>query len=128
MDNVLDFEETGEKALTQKETNGSVTFTDEVLASIAGQAAGSVDGVKGLDSALATGITGKNKTPRGIRVEVDENDVTVTVSVTVEYPHSIIKIAHDIQGAVKSNVESMTGMTVKNVNVNIQGVELSETA
>ena len=42
--------------------------------------------------------------------------------VIVRYGVKIPDVAFSIQNAVKGSVETMTGLTVKSVNINVQGV------
>ncbi len=130
MDHVLtaDGQSTG---AVRKESNGSVTVTDEVVASIAGRAAAGVEGVEGLSKTLADGVAGllgKNEMAKGVHISITDKDVTIDINVIVAYSKPLIEIAHNVQSAVKSAVESMTGMNVLSVNVDIQSMRLPETA
>ena len=66
------------------------------------------------------------KMSRGIKVESGEKNTKIDVNIIVEYGVRIPDIAFEIQNRVKKAVESMTGLTVQEVNVHVQGVNLVE--
>ena len=74
---------------------------------------------------FAGGITevfGKKNFSKGIKVDVEEKSVKIDVNIIVEYGARIPDVAFEIQNRVKKAVESMTGLTVPEVNVHVQGV------
>lgn len=111
-------------------SNGSVYFVSDVLATIAGLAVTEVEGVANTVSGSGSFVdmfarkaqsNSKNLT-RGIKVDVDGNDVSVNVTIIVEYGFPVPEVAGDIQENVKKAIETMTGMNVKSVDVHVQGV------
>ena len=111
-------------------SNGTVYFVSDVLATIAGLAVTEVEGVANTVSGSGTFVdmfarkaqsNSKNLT-RGIKVDVDGNDVTVNVTIIVEYGSPVPEVASGIQENVKKAIETMTGMNVKSVDVHVQGV------
>jgi uncharacterized alkaline shock family protein YloU len=61
-----------------------------------------------------------------VKVEVGEKEAAVDLSIVVNYGVSIPEVAWQIQENVKRAIESMTGLSVVEVNVNIQGVYIEE--
>lgn len=111
-------------------SNGSVYFVSDVLATIAGLAVTEVEGVANTVGGSGSFVdmfsrkaqsNSKNLT-RGIKVDVSGNDVTVNVTIIVEYGFPVPEVASDIQENVKKAIETMTGMNVKSVDVHVQGV------
>lgn len=111
-------------------SNGTVYFVSDVLATIAGLAVTEVEGVANTVSASGSFVdmfarkaqsNSKNLT-RGIKVDVSGNDVSVNVTIIVEYGFPVPEVASDIQENVKKAIETMTGMNVKSVDVHVQGV------
>lgn len=111
-------------------SNGTVYFVSDVLATIAGLAVTEVEGVANTVSGSGSFVdmfarkaqsNSKNLT-RGIKVDVVGNDVTVNVTIIVEYGSPVPEVAADIQENVKKAIETMTGMNVKSVDVHVQGV------
>jgi uncharacterized alkaline shock family protein YloU len=104
---------------------GSVKISDEVVAIIAGLAAAEVKGVAGMSGGIVGGIAefvGKKSPSKGVKVEVGEKEAAVDVYVIVEFGVRIPEVAHEIQQSIKKAIESMTGLSVVEVNVHIQGV------
>ncbi|WP_418792360.1 Asp23/Gls24 family envelope stress response protein [Phosphitispora sp. TUW77] len=107
---------------------GSIRIADEVVAIIAGLAATEINGVAGMSGGLAGGIAeilGRKNLSKGVKVEVGEKEAAVDIFIIVEYGIRIPDVAIQIQETVKRAIESMTGLTVVEVNVHIQGVVFS---
>lgn len=104
---------------------GSIRISDEVVKVIAGLAAIEIKGVAGMSGGLVGGIAemlGRKNLSKGIKVEVGAREAAVDVFVIMEYGIRIPDVAAQIQESVKSAIERMTGLTVVEVNVNVQGV------
>lgn len=108
-----------------QEQNGIEISTD-VIAVIAGVAVSEVQGVSGMSGGFAGGITevlsGKKNLAKGIKVEKTETTAKIDVNIIVEYGTRIPDVAFEIQNRVKKTVENMTGFSVEEVNVHVQGV------
>ena len=108
------------------EIASNLTISEEVIGIIAGLAAAEVDGVSGMTLGFVDGINqmlGNNKKyTKGVKIELEGNDVTIDLYVIVKYGVKIPDVAFSIQNSVKNSVESMTGLNVKAVNINVQGV------
>jgi len=68
----------------------------------------------------------KGGSPKGVRIAKAEDEVTVEVSVEVEYGKDMTRIASDIQTSVAKALKDMAGVGVGAVNVNIAGIHLSK--
>ncbi len=100
--------------------------SDEVLASIAALAASDVEGVTGLGGGLSLGlgdVLAKRGAARGVRVEAGLRQAAFDVFVHVAYGVQIPTVAQRVQEAVKRAVETMTALTVVEVNVHVQGLD-----
>ena len=84
---------------TQKLENGTLQISEDVVASVAAAAVLEVEGVCGLSS----------------KIECD---------VVAKFGQSVFSLAKTVQDAVKSSVESVAGLTVAQVNVNICGIAM----
>lgn len=108
------------------EIASNLTISEEVIGIIAGLAAAEVEGVSGMTLGFVDGINqmlGNNKKyTKGVKIELEGNDVTIDLYVIVKYGVKIPDVAFSIQNSVKDSVESMTGLNVKAVNINVQGV------
>ena len=106
---------------------GEVQIADEVVAIIAGLAATEVEGVASMAGNITNELVGKlgmKNLSRGVKVAVQENEVTVELSLNMSYGYSIPKTSVKVQEKVKSAIESMTGLSVVEVNIHIAGVDM----
>lgn len=114
-----------------KDDNNGIKISDDVVAVIAGVAVSEVPGVSGMAGGFAGGISevlsGKKNMSKGIKVEVGEKETKIDVNIIVEYGTRIPDVAFEIQNRVKKAVETMTGLTVLEVNVHVQGVSTEKT-
>lgn len=100
-------------------------IADDVVRLIAGLATTEVEGVVGMSSGLISNLAqlvGKEDFSKGVKCYIKDNTIAIDVYVIVQYGYRIPDVAVKIQRQVKTQVESMTGMEVIEVNVNIQGV------
>ena len=114
-----------EIVLSEGENN--IEISDDVVAVIAGMAASEVSGVAEMAGGFAGGISevlsGKKNLAKGIKVEIlDNKEARIDVNIIVEYGARIPDVAFEIQKRVKKSVENMTGLSVLEVNVHVQGV------
>ena len=104
---------------------GNIHISEEVLAAIAAAAALEVEGVSGLAANLGSDIAellGKKNLAKGVRVKMEEDKVEVELSVLMAYGYTIPEMGKSIQEGVKNAIESMTGLEVASVNVNVGGI------
>ena len=108
------------------ENSNGIQIASDVIAVVAGVAVSEVEGVYSMAGGFAGGITevlkGKKNLAKGIKVETEENKAKIDVNIIVEYGARIPDVAFEIQNRVKTVVENMTGLTVEEVNVHVQGV------
>ena len=120
-----------EVLIEAKDDNNGIKISDDVVAVIAGVAVSEVPGVSGMARGFAGGISevlsGKKNMSKGIKVEVGEKETKIDVNIIVEYGTRIPDVAFEIQNRVKKAVETMTGLTVLEVNVHVQGVSTEKT-
>ena len=109
------------------QTVGTVQITDEVIATIAAIAATDVEGV----SSVGTGITrekaariGARAIAKAVQVRIADGAITVRIIITVKYGSSIPETTLKVQQKVKSTLETMTGLTVSEVQVSVADVAL----
>jgi len=108
---------------------GNVKIADDVVAIIAEIAAKEVKGVYAMSGGIAdsiTGILGKKNPSKGVKVEVGEKETAVDLYIIVDYGVRIPDVSWQIQENVKKAVETMTGLSVVEVNIHIQGVNLDK--
>jgi len=108
---------------------GSINISEDVVAVIAATAAIEVEGVHGLyhtHGKELINMIGKRLLSRGVKLDIDGDDVTIDVYIVAEMGYSVSEVGAEAQKAVASAVESAVGVTVKAVNVHICGVSLKK--
>lgn len=107
---------------TTVEEYGKVTFANEVIATISGLAALEVPGVSSMSGGIVEKLGIKNPT-KGVKVEVGEKEVAIDLYMVIDYGVQIPEVAWNVQENVKRSVETMTGLSVLEVNIYIQGID-----
>ena len=119
-----------ERALERKDGSlGAIRIADEVVSIIAGLAATEIEGIAGMSGGLVGGIAemlGKKNFAKGVKVEVGEKEAAVDLYIIVKYGVRIPDVALAAQENVKQAIETMTGLTVVEVNIHVQGVGFPE--
>lgn len=110
------------------QNGGTITYANEVIATIAGVAANEVDGIAGMYLTSGFGdILGRNRNvTRGVKVEVGSQEAAVDLHIIVEYGKPIQRVAADVQENVRKALESLTGLHVVKVDVHVQGVSFEK--
>ncbi len=105
---------------------GLVKIKNEVIGSIAALATKEVKGVVEIGGNIADSIYKIFKpdlTGQGVKVDIDENKLKLTIPIVVEYGVDVPQIAMLVQENVRSAIEKMTGLTPIEITINIQGVK-----
>ena len=124
-------EERNTYTIKADENLGEVKIADEGVAIIAGLAAMEVDGVASMSGNTTREIIGKlgmKNLSKGVKVDVLEGIVTVSLKLTLKYGYSIVEVSGKVQEKVKAAIENMTGLTVADVNIRVAGVDVPEEA
>ena len=112
--------------VVQAEENGAVMISEDVIATIVGQAVSEVDGVAGLSTKPGSDIAdfiGKKNWGKGIKVIIaEDNAIIIDCNVTVYYGQSVVAVAKSAQEAITAAVEAMAGVKVSAVNLNVCGI------
>ena len=61
-----------------------------------------------------------------VQVSLSKEAAVITISIITEQGSKAVNVASAVQESVKSAVQSMTGIPVSKVNVNIVGIQLSK--
>ena len=111
--------------IEEKEANGQIQISDEVISIIAGTAAAETEGVSLPSSAPVSsvkGFFGKKNQSKGVKVTVEENTALIEIEVVVKFGINIKNACEEVQQKVKNAVETMTGLTVSEVNINVTAI------
>jgi uncharacterized alkaline shock family protein YloU len=115
--------------LKDDENVGAVQIADDVVAMIASLAATEVNGVNSMAGNITNELMSKvgvKKLTKGVRVNVEENNVNVDLAVTMDYGYNIPATCQQVQNKVKSAIENMTGLNCIGVNIRIVGVSMKK--
>lgn len=116
--------------------HGKTVIAEGVVAKIAGVAAREIEGVHdlvplGAGAALA-GIAGRlartDQRSTGVSVEVGQREAAVDLNMTVEYGVSIPQVAEAVRQNIMDRIRAMTGLIVKEVNINAADLYFPEEA
>ena len=106
--------------------NGTVMISEDVIAEIVSHAVSEVDGVVSISTKPGADIAeliGKKNWGRGLKISIlDDNSVSVDCNIVVNYGQGVVAIANDVQSAVINALESMTGIKIADINVNVCGI------
>jgi uncharacterized alkaline shock family protein YloU len=112
--------------VTQTQENGSVLISEDVLITIVTHAIEEVEGVVGLNAKPGADIVeliGKKGWGKGLKITIDEEDtIAVDCNITVAYGQSVVSVAGAVQTSVTNALESMAGVKITAVNVNVCGI------
>ena len=112
--------------------SGNVQISEEVIAVVSGIASMEIDGVIGMAESLSSSISkliGKKSLTKGVKSEIEGEDVKIVASIVVKYGCKIPDVAYQVQQNIKKAVENMTGLNVTKVDVSISGIQrVEETA
>ena len=106
---------------------GEIKIADEVVAIIAARAATEVEGVASMAGNITNELISKlgmKNLSRGVKVDVLEGIVTVSLALNLKYNYSIVEVSAKVQEKVKNAIENMTGLEVADVNIKVAGVEM----
>lgn len=110
----------------QQNEVGNVSFANDVLAIIAGLAASEIEGVAGMSGGLAGGIAemlGRKNLAKGIKISINEKLITVDINMIVTYGFKLHEVSRKVQANVIKAIETMTGLGVDKVNINVLGIQ-----
>ena len=114
----------------QMETKlGRIVIDSDVIATYAGSVAVECFGIVGMAAVnVKDGLVKllkKDYLNHGISVDIDENnEITLDFHVIISYGLSIATVSDNLMETVKYKVESFTGMTVKTMNIYVEGVRV----
>lgn len=113
--------------LKEEENVGVVQIADDVVAMIASLAATEVEGVNTMAGSISNELMSKvgvKKLTKGVKVEVEDKTVKISIAVTMDYGYNIPSTCQKIQTKVKNAVENMTGLECTDVNIRIASIKV----
>ncbi len=113
-----------------KNEYGKIDITNDVIAQVVGEAAIECYGIVGMASRhqIRDGLTDilrKENFTRGVIVRNVGEDTHIDMYIVVGYGTKISEVAYQVQSRVKYTLKKTIGLTVKSVNIFIQGVRVT---
>jgi uncharacterized alkaline shock family protein YloU len=117
-------------ALQSDPPQGKIEVSPKAISHIASRAAQASYGVVGLASRHArpgwVELLHREEEYKGVDVKFSGDQVIIDLFVVIEYGTRISEVARNIMSNTKFAVESALGVPVVRVNVNVQGIRVSE--
>ena len=118
--------------IVSKSSMGELVISNEVISSIAINAAKDVDGVSsfynGPVDVVNTIKQGSLRVMSPVRIMLDGDDFSISIYINVLPGKKFQTVATEVQSAVKESVQNMTGKLVKKVNVIVAGIDFDKPA
>ena len=111
--------------------SGGIFISNDVIASIAINAAKDVDGVSGFASktpGINSATNPKDGALKSVRVVSLDNEIKIQIYIRVKSGVNIQTVSMAIQRSIKNAVQGMTGKVVSKVNVSVQGIDFDAPA
>lgn len=108
---------------------GNISVSKDVVAIIVAMEATKVSGVVGLTAGrkgLNAPLLDKNNLTKGVEVTMNQKEVAITISLVADYTLGIYQIAKETQRNVKKAIETMAGLKVTKIDVNVLDVKFKE--
>jgi len=110
---------------------GQIVVSEETIATVAGIAALECYGLVGMCSRSRlkdnfVELLGMENLSRGVEVSLNDDKVIIDLFIIVSYGTKISEVAQNVMETVKYAVENLIGLKVDKVNVNVQGVRVSQ--
>jgi len=133
---MADLRETTAKVTEIATKQGKTIIADAVVAKIAALAAQEVPGVHALVdqgvgsmiAGLAQRVVGADIRGHGVNVEVGQRETAVDLALTLDYGVNIAQVTDAVRKNVLNRVQAMTGLAVKEVNIDVTDLHFPEDA
>ena len=106
--------------INQEQDQGNILISEDVIVKIVAQA------IKETEATVGSGVVElvhKKNRNRAIKVNINENnELTVACNVNIAFGQSVLNVAKAVQNAIVSSLESMAGVTILSVDVNVFGI------
>ena len=115
--------------ITCQEELGSINISEDVISSLVRTAVSEVKGVASLANTAGgelAELLGLKTVTKGVKVQLNDNEATVDVIISVSYGSNILKVAKDVQEKVSGLIQGTTGFERPQVNVHVSGLSFDK--
>ena len=117
----------GAELAAEEDHGGTIQISENVIAAVVRRFTLQVDGVvRFASSGIVSGIAGmiaKRNYESSMVVDLDEDAVSISVTLVLRFGVRIPEVAQAVQDAIRTRVEDLTGKHVARVNVLVQDLE-----
>lgn len=107
---------------------GNIIIDDNVIANITGISAMESYGIVGMASKNAADgifeLLRFENLSKGIKVNTENDQINIELHVILEYGVKISTVCENIIERVRYNVEELTGLTIDNIEISVEGIRL----
>ena len=108
---------------------GTVYITEDVMLRIVGYAALECYGIVAMSSKRAADglveLLGRENLSKGVQIrQAEDGRLDVDLYIIVEYGISIVAACREMINTVRYKLESMTGASVRKVNISVEGIRM----
>lgn len=119
-----------ELTTSNSEAKGELTFDNDVIKKIIGQALENVPGLLAVDGGFFSNLTDKlintDNVTSGVNVEVGKEQVAVDLNIIVEYKKNVPELYQEIKKVITNDISNITDLEVVEVNVNVVDIKTKE--
>ncbi len=108
---------------------GKVEIAPEVIEVVTSIAAAEIEGVATMRGNFATGVAeklGRKSHGKGVKVDLEDDGISVDVYVVMNYGVSIPDVAKQIQENIHQTLKTMTAIDLNAVNIHVVGIQLEQ--
>ena len=111
-----------------EQSNGTISITNEVFTNLAGDAATSCFGVKGMvgrskDSGPFQ-LLRRESMSKGVNATfADDGSISLELHIAVDHGINIASVCRSIISEVRYHVEQLTGIDVKNIDIYVESIK-----
>ena len=116
-------------AITVTNDLGSVSVSEDLIATLAGYAAVENYGIVGMCARSAgdaiVELFGRENLQKGVLIEkVGEDQVDVSLHVALQYGVSLPAVSQNTKQNVRYRIEDLAGVSVRNVNIFVESIRV----
>ena len=115
--------------ITSQVDNGSINISEDVIYSMVKAVISEVDGVAGLANTAGAELAellGLKTVSKGVKVQLNDNQIVVDAIINVSYGCNIVKVAQEVQERVTGAIQATTGFEQPQVNVHVSGISFDK--
>ena len=116
-------------AITVKNDLGTISVSEDLIATLAGYAAVENYGIVGMCARSAgdaiVELFGRENMQKGVLVEkTGEGEVDVSLHVALQYGVSLPAVSQNTKQNVRYRIEELSGVSVRNVNIFVESIRV----